>query len=448
MKLSDNLKKIRKENNLSQEQLAEKLKVSRQSVSKWESGQAYPEMDKVLQICKIFNYNIDELMNENIKDVDESKQSKINFNRYVDDFFSFITKTVNMFSCMKLKEILKCLIEQFIICIILACIFGIIGVIGSTIVGGILGGLPHKVYYTIYGLFSSIYLILAAIIGITVFLHIFKIRYLDYYEIVKEESETEKIISDENIDTNKKKNTVIEKNKDKIIIRDPEHSQSKFLTGILKTVFLFIKVTVTCILAVFSLTFVAEVVLLVVSFLFVKTGLVFIGAFLGITSAILINLTIMEILYNFIVSKDNKIRKVAICLLIALILAGVGIGLIFIGITEFNYIENQTDVLTNEEVYEYDMLDEIVINYSNYDINYIESDSDKIKIVINYTEYYDIDIYKIIDDTLIISCYQNESKRMDNLRAALNDINNKELRNYSYISVTIYASNDTIEKLK
>lgn len=52
MKLSENLKNIRKENNLSQEQLAEKLGVSRQAVSKWESGQSYPEMDKVLLICK------------------------------------------------------------------------------------------------------------------------------------------------------------------------------------------------------------------------------------------------------------------------------------------------------------------------------------------------------------------------------------------------------------
>ena len=48
MNLADNLKRIRKDNNLSQEQLAEKLGVSRQSVSKWESGLSYPEMDKVL----------------------------------------------------------------------------------------------------------------------------------------------------------------------------------------------------------------------------------------------------------------------------------------------------------------------------------------------------------------------------------------------------------------
>ena len=82
MNLSDNLKRIRKENNLSQEQLADKLGVSRQSVSKWESGQAYPEMDKVLQLCQLFNLNIDELLNPNIKDVNNKKQAKNTFNKF------------------------------------------------------------------------------------------------------------------------------------------------------------------------------------------------------------------------------------------------------------------------------------------------------------------------------------------------------------------------------
>ena len=48
MNIAENIKRLRKQHNLSQEQLAEKLNVSRQSVSKWESGLAYPEMDKVL----------------------------------------------------------------------------------------------------------------------------------------------------------------------------------------------------------------------------------------------------------------------------------------------------------------------------------------------------------------------------------------------------------------
>ena len=59
---SENLKKIRKENNLSQEQLAEELGVSRQAISKWESSIAYPEMDKIIALCDKFNLNIDDLL--------------------------------------------------------------------------------------------------------------------------------------------------------------------------------------------------------------------------------------------------------------------------------------------------------------------------------------------------------------------------------------------------
>ena len=46
MKFNEKLIKLRKEKGLSQEGLADKLDVSRQSVSKWESGQTYPEIDK------------------------------------------------------------------------------------------------------------------------------------------------------------------------------------------------------------------------------------------------------------------------------------------------------------------------------------------------------------------------------------------------------------------
>ena len=76
-KLSENLKKIRKDHNLSQEQLSELLGVSRQAISKWESSAAYPEMDKVIQICNEFNLNIDDLLN---KDIRECNQYCINCN--------------------------------------------------------------------------------------------------------------------------------------------------------------------------------------------------------------------------------------------------------------------------------------------------------------------------------------------------------------------------------
>lgn len=70
MKFGDNLKTLRKKNNISQEALADKVGVSRQSVSKWETGDAYPEMNNILQLCKIFHCNIGELVNDSIVDID------------------------------------------------------------------------------------------------------------------------------------------------------------------------------------------------------------------------------------------------------------------------------------------------------------------------------------------------------------------------------------------
>ena len=62
MDLSEKLLNLRKANDLTQEQLAEKTGVSRQSVSKWESGQSVPELDKIVALCDIFNISTDYLL--------------------------------------------------------------------------------------------------------------------------------------------------------------------------------------------------------------------------------------------------------------------------------------------------------------------------------------------------------------------------------------------------
>lgn len=71
---SQNLQKIRSEKNLSQEQLADKIGVSRQTISAWESGKASPELDKITAISKLFSVSIDEL-------VGEIKTEASNFNK-------------------------------------------------------------------------------------------------------------------------------------------------------------------------------------------------------------------------------------------------------------------------------------------------------------------------------------------------------------------------------
>lgn len=83
MKFGDNLKTLRKSKNISQEILAEKVNVSRQSVSKWETGEAYPEMNNILELCKIFHCHINDLVNDNMVDInnmdEEVKMSVVKF---------------------------------------------------------------------------------------------------------------------------------------------------------------------------------------------------------------------------------------------------------------------------------------------------------------------------------------------------------------------------------
>lgn len=66
MSFSDNLKAIRKEKKMSQEELAEMLGVSRQAVSKWELGDGYPEAEKLLIIAGKLNVSLDALMDTGI----------------------------------------------------------------------------------------------------------------------------------------------------------------------------------------------------------------------------------------------------------------------------------------------------------------------------------------------------------------------------------------------
>lgn len=66
MSFSDNLKAIRKEKKMSQEELAEMLDVSRQAVSKWELGDGYPEAEKLLIIAGKLNVSLDALMDTGI----------------------------------------------------------------------------------------------------------------------------------------------------------------------------------------------------------------------------------------------------------------------------------------------------------------------------------------------------------------------------------------------
>lgn len=69
MKFADKLIQLRKQYSMSQEELADKLDVSRQSVSKWEGEQSMPELSKIIQIAEMFNVSTDFLLKDSL-DID------------------------------------------------------------------------------------------------------------------------------------------------------------------------------------------------------------------------------------------------------------------------------------------------------------------------------------------------------------------------------------------
>ena len=78
MKLSDKILTLRKRGGMSQEELAEKLNVSRQAVSRWELGSAQPDANNILQISKLFGVTADYLLNDDYdSDNDLPKVKKV-----------------------------------------------------------------------------------------------------------------------------------------------------------------------------------------------------------------------------------------------------------------------------------------------------------------------------------------------------------------------------------
>jgi transcriptional regulator with XRE-family HTH domain len=92
MSFGQNIQFLRKmHKGMTQEELAEKMGVSRQTISKWELDATYPEMDKVIELCKLFSCSMDKLVREDINIINEA-YSNIRVEEV--DSFSFVKYSV------------------------------------------------------------------------------------------------------------------------------------------------------------------------------------------------------------------------------------------------------------------------------------------------------------------------------------------------------------------
>lgn len=444
MNLSDNLKKIRKEHNLSQEDLAESLGVSRQSVSKWESGQAYPEMDKVLQICKIFDIGIDDLLNRDIKKVQKEEKAKININKYIDDFLNYFTKAIDMFSNMKFKDIAKCIFEQLIIIILILILESVLGTLLSNLFRNLLFFLGNHAYNICFQILQALYSIFCIIVGMVIVLHIFKVRYLDYYKIIdKEELEDKENIKQDRKESIDKKHFL--NKKEKIIIRDPNHSSYKFISALLKMLLVLVKILTLFIVGFLCFSFVAFVVSFVISFMFINNEIFFAGLILSILSCLLINYILLNLLYHFYINTKAKFTMLGVMFISSLVIMGIGIGLLLFSIPKFNLVnvDDKDYFVTDEMIYQ--MNDNMVI-HDYYKLTYIETNSNDVKIECTHSKIYDVSFKE--NNYSYISVERNIDNELNFIKTVIKDISNNKIVNYDDMSVIVYTSKQNIEKLK
>lgn len=90
MNFGENLQTLRKLKNYSQEDLADKLQVSRQAVSKWESGTGFPETEKLISICDLFDCSMDELVKGKIS-IDSNLEKEV-----YDSFMNKFGKSISL----------------------------------------------------------------------------------------------------------------------------------------------------------------------------------------------------------------------------------------------------------------------------------------------------------------------------------------------------------------
>lgn len=102
MKFNEKLLEMRKKQGLSQEELGMELQVSRQTISKWEAGQSYPDFQRLVMLSDYFNITLDELVkNIDVQDVREKNLT----DEKISSIFSDIERAKNI--CSKLIKYLS-----------------------------------------------------------------------------------------------------------------------------------------------------------------------------------------------------------------------------------------------------------------------------------------------------------------------------------------------------
>ena len=457
MKFGENLQKLRKEKGISQEQLAEQLGVTRQSVSKWESGNSYPEMDKIVAICNLFHCDMDVLINKDITEEREKKDASSVVKEIFSGVTNYVKKTIYLFEHKSLKDIIKMCAQVFIIiCVIL--LFAIPFMLLKEIVVSLFytGNNWFSIFFAKFWnfIFNGGY----AILAIATFLYIFKIKFLDNEEIIVEEVEdktqnSEEVSEDNSSKTDSSKSS--EKKKVKIIkVKKNDFSLLdllvKAITVCLKCLFVLFLIPV--IIGTIML-FIGLVLLIVLIF----KGLFLAGTILLFLGGIVFSFFLIELMLDFIFNLKFSKRRIIITIISSIVVSSIGLGLsiwYFLNLNVINDVPNSFNTETKEEVYT--MTDDFLIHYDDYSFNtrFVEDNSltNQVRVRIDYyTIANDVSIERT-DNEVYLNYETVDGVNIKQITdSIIKDLKHNKIHTYDQlgqVSITITTSKINVDKIQ
>jgi len=449
MSFHKNLEYLRKEKNISQEDLAFKLGVSRQAVSKWESGAAYPETAKMVAMCKIFDCTLDELMNEDIAELKRNAKRSYTFNDLLDEVTNILNRTFRMFDSMNRRSIIRFLFEMFLFFLFFILLLNIplnyIFRLGDEVLINIPGDVA-QLFISIWHFVTGIVYVVVAVVS---FVYIYKIRFLDKFEEAKEieskKAETENELS--------VKQEIKKDENRKVEMRKYDFGIFTFLG---KIALFFIKSFVLLISFPIIFLLFCTVTGVVVGTVLMFNGVFFVGAVICLLSVIAFAVGLLNIIYNFIVNHRSNWQKLLIVFVVSIIGLGVGAG---ISVFEFSKMtvssEAPIHVKSSVKVETFQMQEDMYLPNYMYDYVVDNTLGDLVKVEVTY--------YDVFTEDVIIQRYDNhsyiqittKSKRSVNFgqlyEILIEDLKNRRLSNYTALGqyeFKVYASEENIEKLQ
>jgi transcriptional regulator with XRE-family HTH domain len=441
MSFSKNLEYLRKSRKMSQEDLAFKLGVSRQAVSKWESGAAYPETEKIVAICKLFDCSLDELLKDDIEELRKDEVRKYTFQDLVKELSSLIKRTADMFNRMDRKTLFRFFFELIVLIIVIFFVvkipFDYIASLGYDVffaIGGSVGSVLNAIWRFLVN-------ITYFITSLLLFISIYKAKFLENVDLNKEE-----------LAKPEEKETKYNVKEEKRVVRHDFgilSSLEKIFVFCVKVFTAFISVFI-----IFSMLIAVAGLVIVISWMF--EGVFLFSPVIFALSFILLSTIILYIIYNFIVNRRIKWEKVFTFLLISFLSLGISMGVGVIEMKEFTLTSAPDKyVIEDKKEQTFQMSNSLIIGNSGYRNNkYVEDKSmiDSIKVEVSYYgDFRDAEIIKQ-DNTIFITFKQEDVPLYKMYKMLIRDLKEKEVHvNYGYLSnydVTVYTSSQNIEKIQ